>query len=260
MRLEVISRNPEGTPKPTPILFVHGAWHAAWCWDEFFLPYFAAKGYAVHALSLRGHGKSESDKGTRWRSAADYVADVEQVVAGITPSPILIGHSMGGYVVQKYLESHTAPAGVLVASIPSCGTLPFLLRETLHFPLTMLRVSLTMLTYPMVDTPEKVQRSFFSADMPQDRVRAYAARMENESFRVALDSSLLATPRPSKVKTPLLVLGAANDAVFTVKEVEATARAYNTQATIFPNMAHDMMLEAGWQSVADTILTWLDSR
>src|SRR5690242_17285477 len=109
----------------------------------------------------------------------------------------------------------------------------------------------------MVDTPEKMHHRFCSLDMPANSGPAYAARMQIETFRVALDSSLLATPRPAQVKTPMLVLGAANDAVFTVKEVEATARAYNTQATIFPNMAHDMMLEAGWQSVADTILTWL---
>jgi alpha-beta hydrolase superfamily lysophospholipase len=29
-RLEIISRQPTGTPNPTPLLFVHGAWQAAW--------------------------------------------------------------------------------------------------------------------------------------------------------------------------------------------------------------------------------------
>jgi hypothetical protein len=38
------------------------------------------------------------------------------------------------------------------------------------------------------------------------------------------------------------------------------ARAYGTQAEFFPNMAHNMMLEAGWQSVADRMLAWLDER
>ena len=43
-------------------------------------------------------------------------------------------------------------------------------------------------------------------------------------------------------------------------EVEATARAHGTQAEIVPNMAHMMMLESGWQVVADRILNWLDER
>ncbi len=40
-------------------------------------------------------------------------------------------------------------------------------------------------------------------------------------------------------------------------EVNAAARAYRTQAVIFPRMAHGMMLEAGWQSGADRIIQWL---
>ena len=40
----------------TPVLFVHGAWHGAWCGDEHFLDFFADKGYRAVALSLRGHG------------------------------------------------------------------------------------------------------------------------------------------------------------------------------------------------------------
>lgn len=59
MQLEIISRKPASSARPTPLLFVHGAWHAAWCWAEYFLDYFAAHGYESSALSLRGHGGSE---------------------------------------------------------------------------------------------------------------------------------------------------------------------------------------------------------
>jgi hypothetical protein len=48
--------------------------------------------------------------------------------------------------------------------------------------------------------------------------------------------------------------------VFHPHAIEATARAYGTQAALFPDMAHDMMLEPGWQSVAQTIRTWLNAR
>ena len=58
----------------------------------------------------------------------------------------------------------------------------------------------------------------------------------------------------------MLVLGAEKDAVFGVDEVEATARAYNTKAEIFKGMGHDMMLEPGWQAVADRIMGWLQEQ
>ena len=55
MKLETITRIPENQTHQTPLLFIHGMWHGAWCWDEFFLPFFAGHGFHVTALSLRGH-------------------------------------------------------------------------------------------------------------------------------------------------------------------------------------------------------------
>ena len=42
-------------------------------------------------------------------SIADYVDDVASVADTLQARPAMIGHSMGGFVVQKYLESHEAP-------------------------------------------------------------------------------------------------------------------------------------------------------
>jgi alpha-beta hydrolase superfamily lysophospholipase len=84
--------------------------------------------------------------------------------------------------------------------------------------------------------------------------------MQPESFRMGLERLLLELPRPSKVKTPILVLAAENDKVFSVAEQCATARCYGTEAEIFPDVAHDMMLEPGWQNVAGRILDWLKDR
>jgi hypothetical protein len=41
----------------------------------------------------------------------------------------------------------------------------------------------------------------------------------------------------------MLVLGAAQDTWFLPREIEATALAHRTQTVIFPDMAHDMMLD-----------------
>ena len=139
MNLELVSYAPQSAPRPTPVLFVHGAWHGAWCWENF-LPYFAKHGYEAHALSLRGHGQSEGHAGLRWHSAAQgYVADVAQIAATLRAPPVVVGHSMGGYTVQKYLETHTAPAGVLLASIPASGLLGFDLRAALRHPVAFLK-------------------------------------------------------------------------------------------------------------------------
>jgi pimeloyl-ACP methyl ester carboxylesterase len=67
-------------------------------------------------------------------------------------------------------------------------------------------------------------------------------------------------PKPERVTSPMLVLGAKHDGTFTPREVRATARAYRTDAEIFPGMGHDLMLEPGWAAVAERIHVWLGTR
>jgi pimeloyl-ACP methyl ester carboxylesterase len=116
--LELVDRGSCSDAHPTPLLFVHGACHGAWCWDEHFLDFFADNGYQVIALNLRGHGGSPVLKPLNKCTIADYVDDVRSVAATVPTTPVLIGHSMGGFIVQKCLETGKAPAAVLMSSAP----------------------------------------------------------------------------------------------------------------------------------------------
>lgn len=263
MQLELITQKPASATHSTPILFVHGAWHGAWCWEEHFMPYFAQQGYTTFALSFRGHGKSEGRDTILRNLARHYVQDVSQITRQIQQQtgtlPIIVGHSLGGYVTQKFLKQGTLPAAVLLASIPSYGTLPFFLRFMVRHPIAFFRAMVTFNGYHIIGTPTLTREGFFSADMPAEQVQAYFTRMIPESFLAGVEASIN-LPHPGNVKTPVLVLGAANDQVFTQGEVGRTARAYQAEVEIFPDMAHDMMLEKGWQGVADRIITWLGER
>ena len=134
MKLEMISRYPIKDQYPTPLLFIHGTLHTAACWDAHFLDYFAEHGYAAHALNLRGHGNSEGRDKLRWTRIADFVDDVANAVQQLPHPPILIGHSMGGIIIQKYLEEHDAPAAVLLSSAAPAGLLPTAIRTARREP------------------------------------------------------------------------------------------------------------------------------
>ncbi len=71
---------------------------------------------------------------------------------------------------------------------------------------------------------------------------------------------LVRLPRPKRVSAPLLVLGGGCDRTIPPREVRATARAYGVEAEIFPGMAHNMMLDPGWESVTGRIDSWLGTR
>jgi pimeloyl-ACP methyl ester carboxylesterase len=258
MKLEVITREPETNARPTPVLFVHAMFHAAWCWDEHFLPYFAENGYEAHALSLRGHGNSEGRKRLRWTSLDDYVSDLSQTVNQLQSVPVLVGHSMGGLIVQRYLQSRVAPAAVLLGSVSPRGLLPATLWCLRHHPLIFIKANLTLSTHPVVATPERYQELFFCTDIPETQLASWCARLQDESYRAYIEMILSGLRPPGPITdTPLLVLGGTDDVAISRGEVEATARRHNTQAELFPNMGHAMILEPGWQAVADHILGWL---
>lgn len=257
MKLEIISRYPSSNTQPTPLLFIHGALHGAWCWDVHFLDYFAHRGFAAHAVNLRGHGDSEGRDRLRWTRIADFVDDLTDAARQLPAPPVLIGHSMGGFIIEKYLEDHSAPGAVLLNTPPPAGLLPAALRIARRHPLVFARINLTLSLYPLVRTPALAREAFFS-DIPDDQLLEYWERMQDDSFLGFLDMVALDLPKPPKPGTPVLVLGAARDNMLKPAEIEATARAYNAQAEIIADIAHNMMIELRWQAVAERILVWLN--
>lgn len=259
MNLEVISREPAEKRFDTPLLFVHGTGHAAWCWDENFLPFFAERGFSSHALSLRGHGSSDGADKLKWARIADYVADVRQVATQSDRPPVLIGHSLGGLVAMKYLENYKAPAAVLVAPCPSEGMFRSGLKIQMRNPLLMAKVALKQDYAVMFSTPRLAKKFLFSKDADDLLVESYSSRFGKESYRAALEM-IYNLPDAKKITAPLLVVGAENDVLIKPEKMEKTARGLNADFKIFPRMAHDMMLERGWRDVAGFVADWLGEK
>jgi pimeloyl-ACP methyl ester carboxylesterase len=259
MKLEVISHEPKGTARHTPILFVHGAFGGAWVWEQHFLPYFAAHGYSAHALSLRGHGTSEGWEGLPFARLRHYLEDLEQVAGGLESPPVLVGHSMGGMVVQKFMHAHPVPAAVLMASVPPHGMVGTFFGMAFSNPMLFRELAMVQMFGPRVSNGDSVRRALFSPDTPEEIIRTCMPRMQAESSLAILDLMGLDLPPSSRtLDFPVLVMGAENDAFVYRGGLEATAQTYGTTAEIFPGMAHAMMLEHGWEKVADRILEWLD--
>ena len=72
--------------------------------------------------------------------------------------------------------------------------------------------------------------------------------LQDESTRVLYRDLLYGDlADPERVTAPMLVLGADLDGFFSRRQLRATARAYRTEAQLFPAMGHNMMLESGWR-------------
>jgi pimeloyl-ACP methyl ester carboxylesterase len=233
------------------ILLVHGSWHGPWCWNDF-AHRLSAGGHEVHTVRLRGH---DGRTGRLWYRLLDYLEDVELAAAQFDSPPIIVGHSLGGLLVQKYLERHAAAGAVLMASIPPAGGLPAVLRFALRHPLVLLKANLLLSLGSFTSPASLVREMFFSPGTPQQIVDDCMGQLQNDSYRMFL-RVLWQRFRPPRVPLPVLVLGAEKDGFFTPGEVEKTARAYGTEAQIFPGMGHNLMLDSGWQAVADRVDGW----
>lgn len=184
--LEVIDKGSRSEAHPAPLLFVHGGYHAAWCWDVHFLNYFADKGFRAVAVSLRGHGQSVRSQPLASCSIADYIDDVRIVADTLDSEPVLVGHSMGGFVVQRYLEKIHAPAAVLMASMPPQGVLRVTLGTLRRHPWAFLRANTFGNPAELMNTPDRAREFLFSADTPESIVESCAARLDPESRRAGI--------------------------------------------------------------------------
>ncbi|MGA2493405.1 MAG: alpha/beta fold hydrolase [Roseiarcus sp.] len=241
------------------MLFLHGTWHGAWCWAENFLDYFAANGFAAYALSFRGHGESEGRERLRLTRIRDFVADVATVVGMLPSPPILVGHSMGGFVAQKYLERRSLPGAVLVASVPPRGLSRSLLRLMRGDPLVVLKSALTLSLWAMIADVERARALLFSPSMPREKASRYCEQLQDEAYLAYLDCLALDLVNVQEISVPVFVTGGSLDAVIQPDLVAETARAYGVKPVMFETMAHDMMLERDWRRLAEAILAWVET-
>lgn len=68
------------------------------------MPYFAQHGYECFAVSMRAHGGSDA-AGAADGHMADQIADLASVIASLPQPPILVAHSLGGIVAQRWVPS-----------------------------------------------------------------------------------------------------------------------------------------------------------
>jgi pimeloyl-ACP methyl ester carboxylesterase len=254
--IEHIVQHPKQRTHDTPLLFLHGAWQGAWCWERF-LDDFASRGYEVHAISLPGHGGSAITKNhiNKYR-LKDYLQCLATEVDKIEPTPIVTGHSLGGAVLQKYLETHHLPGAVLLATTPSGGAAKSLVRMFLRYPRVVTKMLLTWNAYVMVDSPTRVKAMIFSKDNPSD-VNEVHRRLGDESMGIMLPLLFPWTLKSKKVRSPVLVLAGEKDLLFTAAEQRRTADALKATFKVFPGQAHQMMMEPAWREVAEAIDAWI---
>jgi len=257
--LELIVEPARGVRSPVSLLFVHGINVGAWIWQRHYMPHFAAAGFDCYAVSLRGHGASAGrDRIRDWRMG-DYVLDVAEVLERIAGPVVLVGHSLGGAVVQRYVRDHGRVAGMaLLASVPPWG----LAHSAWRMSVTDPRLWSSMLALTLGKTPAHndpaFRRALFSPDTHSTTIEEVAKRAGPESPWAVIDAQGWPPFAPAPwAAPPAFVLGGSIDRLIPEDEVRRTGMYYGAVTRIVPDLAHALMLEPRWEPGAHELEAWL---
>ena len=258
--LEIRKRLPTTATRKPPLLFIHGGYCDAWCWEPYFLPWFASRGYPSYAVSLRGHGASGGQRMLFVTGLDDYEADVEHVAGELDAPAILIGHSMGAAIVERIVAKRPVRGAALLAPVPPAGLLPMAARlaaENPEYLMQMGGLDPARLSSEVLTT---LRPFYFSPDVSPGILAEAVRHLNVESPRALMDLSLrLHWALPVANNRPLFVLGAEGDRICTPDDVRATATHHGVPATIVPGLAHMMMLERKWKTSAEALEAWLQT-
>lgn len=251
------------------IVLVHGAWVTPDSWDIFRQPFDAA-GYTVHAPAwpfVEGRSaaelNSEPPAGLGGLTVGRIADKYQAFIATLPEAPILVGHSFGGLLVQMLLDRGIGVAGVAINPAPIGGIVPGTSALRAIAPI--------LLRFGAWRKPYRFTRRRFAELFANGASEAGAGR--------AFDRFVIPAPgmifhqaafwlgtevAPERRRQPLLITGGDEDRLVSPYLSRAAFRRQSrspapTDYLEFPGRSHFLIAEPGWETVAASVLSWIES-
>ncbi len=247
------------------IIFIHGMYMSSLCWENW-IPYFESRGY--QCLAPAWPGRDQPVESLRHQdhnpqlanlTLSDVVQRYSDAIRAQSGKSILIGHSMGGLVVQLLLQREQVAAGVAIDSAPPAGVLttawPFLKSNWPHItPFAALGNPIDM-TFP------RFQYTFTNG-LPLAAQRAVYDRYVVPESRRVPRQSLTARVDFHQPHPPLLLIAGSADHLIPAALNRTNFNRYKSSPSTtnikeFPGRTHFIVGQEGWEEVAGYIAEWL---
>jgi pimeloyl-ACP methyl ester carboxylesterase len=251
-----------------PVVFVHGMFMTAACWENW-IERFESSGRTCTAFEWPHRDAPVEDLRAKQPDAelgrltlSRIVNDTAARVRSMPEPPVLIGHSMGGLIVQLVLNQGLGAAGVAIDSAPPLGVFT---------PKWSFLKSNWPMIRPFSSPHEPHLISFkefqyaFANTLPLDFQEAAYERYIVPESRMVPRESLTSVGRVDfrREHAPLLLVAGGSDHIIPASLNRANCRRYRAPGSItafqeFEGRDHLTILEPGWEKVADSALAWLD--
>ena len=261
--------------KPNPIVFIHGLWLHATSWEPW-EQLFGGRGYST--LAPGWPGDKETVAATR--DDPDSVANIgiddvavaySSIIEELPASPILIGHSFGGLMVQNLLGRDLAAAAVAIDPGP--------IKGVSELPASALKSG-----FPVLGNPFNYRRAV-SLTEGQFRFGFTNAVSEQEAHELYAKYAMPGPGRPlfqvatamfnpnsankvnaaNPTRGPLLLISGEQDHIVPPVLVKSTLRVYSqspavTEIKSFAGRGHSLTIDSGWREIAEYCLAWLKGK
>lgn len=247
------------------IVFVHGLFQNPKSWTEW-KKFFEAKGYTCHAIAYPFHEgepadlRAHIDPKLSTLTFMEVVTHLSRFIDSLPEKPILIGHSIGGLLVQKLLNMGKARAAVSIDPAPP--------RGINSYKWSFIRANLPTINPLKGDSPcmpsvQWFHYAFCNTMTLGETEQAYNTYFVPESRNI---------PRTSRSKEsavdfalphePLLIIAGEKDNIIPASLNQKNYRAYRDRASVtdfkeFPGRTHYICGQKGWEEVAQYSLDWI---
>lgn len=217
------------------IMAIHGLWATPVFWQEF-EEYFQGTTFLTPKIN--------------W-SKVDY-NNLSKQLDYFRPD-IIIGHSAGGYVVQKLLEDnpYSAKRCVLISPVGPKGVKIYsVYRITKAFPKKIIG---GLLTGKINIDDYNFAKRFVLSGLPEENSKKfYSQFIPEKTLDVFRTISLFCKNIKKPIKIPTLVISGGLDIIFTKEEVQGTANFHQASHIHFSNYGHMLIIK----DIAQEIEKW----
>lgn len=252
---------------PHTIVLVHGAWVTPGSWGRFAAQLRAA-GHAVHTPSwplIEGLDASAINAavppGFGALGVSAIVEHLAAFIGRLPDAPVLIGHSVGGLLVQLLLDRELGRAGVVLNPVPIGGIVPGPRALRAIAPIVLRRAGWRR---PYAFPPERFARLYATGAPPaliEEALDRYVIPAPGRLFhQVALWRGTRIDPE--RRRQPLLITGSTRDRLVTPGLSRAAYRIQRrapapTHFQMLGDHSHLLIAEPGWEAIVDLSLAWL---
>jgi pimeloyl-ACP methyl ester carboxylesterase len=247
------------------IVFIHGMFQNPKSWDKW-ITFFKARGYNCIAPAWPLHdGEPQDLRAFPPENLGDLelqtiVDSVESVVTSLDEKPIIIGHSVGGLIVQLLVNKGLAEMGVAIDSVAPNAMLAF---DWGFMKNSALITNPFKGNEPFYMDPDSFHESFANTLTKEESDKAWSEFAVHDSRNVLRDCmgeaghiDLDATHQP------LLFIGGSEDQIIPASLNQKNAEAYTDEVSItefkeFAGRGHYICGQPGWDEVAGYIADWL---